>query len=112
MKGYKEKVLSARKEAIAEIKKAVESFKNSRIDLGASWYGNCPIVEEGDDDWDTYTLDSMYIEDGVLKFDGSSSDGNGFWDEDSISTDALLGIADELESIVDWCRDYEGDEDE
>lgn len=75
-------------------------------------YDNCPIVEEGDDDWDTYTLDSMYIEDGVLKFDGSSSDCNDSWDEDSISTDALLGIADELESIVDWCRDYEDDEDE
>lgn len=105
---WKDNILPARKEMIAEIKKAVESFKGKRIELGMTDYDHCPILEHGRNDEDTYILDTIRLNaNGLLLFDGSSSWKNYTWSEDNICTDNLVEIYDELEDIVSHCKYYE-----
>ena len=107
---WKDCILPAREEMLDEIKKAVESFKGKRIELGMSDYGNCPILAYGRDDEDTYTLDTIRFNDnGLLLFDGSSSWENDTWSEDNICTDNLVEIYEDLEDIVIHYKDYEED---
>lgn len=62
-----------------------------------------PILQMGDDDESTYTLDRVILEDfGRLTFEGSSSAYNISMNESAISTDSLV----EIEA---WLTDYEDD---
>lgn len=94
-------------EMLDSIKKAVLATPDHKINLGEMGYDSCPILQESDNDEETYTLDSIYIgKDGKIFFDGSSSWDNHTWNELNISTDALEGICEELEFIVDAYNDY------
>ena len=103
-------IASIRESIIAEIKKAVESFRTKKIDLGESCYDNCPILQDANNDEDIFVLDEIYLHDGKLRFSGSSSWNNDTWDEDTISTDALVGISEELDGMVSHYQDYIEDE--
>ena len=107
---FKEVLLPMRMEIIAEIKKAVNTFKTKRIELGVSCYENCPILAYGRDDEDVFTLDCISInKNGKVIFEGSSSWENDTWSEDNIGTDNLVEIYNELDDIVEWCKECEED---
>ena len=106
MSKISKKITSIREDAISKIKKAVETFKGKAIDLAEAGYDSCPILQYSNNDEDIFVLDEIYLKDGKLCFDGSSSWENDTWDEDTISTDALIGIEEELDDIVAHCEDY------
>ena len=105
-----EKIRAIREDALNKIKEVVKSFKDQRISLGECCYDNCPVLRYADDDEDIFTLDTIRLENGVLYFDGSSSWNNDTWSEDTIGTDELIGIEEEIDAIADWCKDYEEEE--
>ncbi len=60
--------------------------------------GESPIVKEGVDDSDTYTLDSLIIEKEGIKFNCSSNWSNISVHEDNISIDNLINILEFLKA--------------
>ena len=110
MSSILEKINSIREEAIEKIAKVVKTFRGQEINLVECDYNDCPIVQDSDDDEYIFTLDSVRLEDDGLHFSGSSCWDSNYWNEDTISTDALVGISEEIDDIADWCRDFE-DED-
>lgn len=74
----------------------------TKVDVGAIT-NDAPILQMGDSDENTYTLDRVIISSfGRLTFEGSSSAYNISMNESAISTDALV----EIEA---WLADYEDD---
>lgn len=55
-------------------------------------YNDCPVVQQGDNDCDTYTLDRIYIQNGVLRYDASSAYSDMSGDVEDIDADTLEEI--------------------
>lgn len=94
------KLNEIRKEAEAQIRELVPEWMH--LEIADFDMGDSPIVLEGDEDEDTYTLDRIYYHDGKLRFDISSSCNNDTLKTKDVPTDALCDIA-------EYLKEYEGD---
>lgn len=94
----KSKLNEIRQEAIDCIKKLMTKHRIQTVEAYDIDEGSSPIVDENGSDGNlTFTLDRVTLKDGSLEFEASNCCENHTWDEDDISTDALVGISEWLE---------------
>lgn len=102
MSNIRKKVAKLRSELLECIKEFMESRKVNVLDVTFST--NCPIIVNGEDDWDTYTLDRITLQTNPentlyrIWLDGSSS-----YDNTTIAADNL--DLEMLAYLVEWLGD-------
>ena len=98
----KTKIREIRENAIAAIKALMAKYHLETVnacDINAT---SSPLAKEDPYESDlTFTLDRVALHDGSLEFDASSCFENSTWNEDSISTDALVDIQEWMEENED-----------
>ena len=104
------KLRELRNKIIKDINARVFSYGIDCIDLMDIGESNSPILVEGRDDENTFTLDRINVckKDGIsyLSFDGSSSWSNTILFIEEIGTDELDGILEWLEDYDDEIKEY------
>ena len=113
MKDYKNKIRKIREEVVMYITAMFDKFNTDVLPLSfAINSGDFPILRDGDEDENTYTLDRITWDgSGHISFDGSSSwDNISLWDYD-LDTDTLLEIYEYLEKHYGDIAEYlDGDD--
>ena len=98
---------SIRHDAIAKVKSILSENGLDELLISDIDEGNSPVVQWGNDDADTYTLDEISLNtNGTILFNASSCWTSGVWDENDISTDALIDIVDFLEENEEIIKEY------
>lgn len=97
MKCVKE-LTELRDKIASEIKAIILSTRNDEIRICDIDEGCSPILQEDEyDENNTYTLDKVYLHNGILYLDGSSSYANFTWRQDNIGIEILAGVLDFLQ---------------
>ena len=87
-----------RNKIASQIKAIILSTHNDEIRIYDIDEGCSPILQEDEfDENNTYTLDKVYLRNGIVYLDGSSSHANFTWRQDSIGIEILAGILDFLQ---------------
>lgn len=97
-----EKLQELRIEAFNHIADILKKKGITKIEVNEINGVDAPVLQWGDADENTYTLDRVIINFGRLTFEGSSSWDNIELTESTISTDSLV-------EIEEWLTDYEDD---
>ena len=100
------RIQKLKKKITSKIKEIVCKFPDNRLVIYDIDMGCSPILDECDDYNFTYTLDMLYIKNGILYLDGSCSCANYTWREDTIGIEALDGVLDFLEDHKEEINDY------
>ena len=101
-----EQLRQLRADVVKDIYRIVSATESGNIMISDIDEGCSPIIDEDVCDVDnTYTLDYVYIKDGCLYFDGSSSYDNDTWNQDSLSVDALCNVLEFLEKHEDRIKE-------
>ena len=91
-----------RNKIASQIKAIILSTHNDEIRIYDIDEGCSPILQEDEyDENNTYTLDKVYLHDGIVYLDGSSSYANFTWRQDNINIETLAGVLDFLQEHVE-----------
>lgn len=91
-----------RNKIASQIKAIILSTHNDEIRIYDIDEGCSPILQEDEyDENNTYTLDKVYLHDGILYLDGSSSYANFTWRQDNICIETLADVLDFLQEHVE-----------
>lgn len=110
-KSYQTKITKIRTKLLEDIRGFMESRKVTELNIAPMAFGDCPVVVDGDEDWNTYTLDKISIQTNPentlyrIWLDASSSDDSTCIAADKINLE-LLG------DLVEWLEDNEEEIDE
>lgn len=100
-----------RNKIASQIKAIILSTRNDEIRIYDIDEGCSPILQEDEyDENNTYTLDKVYLHNGIVYLDGSSSHANFTWRQDNIGIEILAGVLDflqEHEEEIDELKDEE-----
>lgn len=77
----------------------------SELPFGEWGFSDTPIIINGTDDYDTYTLDKIVLANGKVWLHCSSSDDNSDMTADKLPIELLT-------DLVEWLQDYEEEIDE
>lgn len=87
-----------RNKIASQIKDIILSTHNDEIRIYDIDEGCSPILQDDEyDENNTYTLDKVYIYNGILYLDGSSSYASFTWRQDNIGIEILAGVLDFLQ---------------
>lgn len=105
-----DKLVKIRKEALQTIKNILEKYSLSSIESFDIDEDSSPVIQEDCcDEENTFTLDRVELRKGRLSFDASSSCASITLDETTISTDALIAVAEHLEENEDTIAEFKKD---
>lgn len=98
-----------RNKIASQIKAIILSTHNDEIRIYDIDEGCSPILQDDEyDENNTYTLDKVYLRDGIVYLDGSSSYANFTWRQDNIDIETLAGVLeflqehdDEIKELID-----------
>ena len=91
-----------RNKIASQIKAIILSTHNDEIRIYDIDEGCSPILQEDEyDENNTYTLDKVYLHDGIVYLDGSSSYASFTWRQDNINIETLAGVLDFLQEHVE-----------
>lgn len=103
-KSYQLKIAKIRTELLESIKEFMENRKVNELNIAPMAFGDCPVVVDGDEDWNTYTLDRIFIQTNPentlyrIWVGASSADDSTYKAADDINLELLC-------DLVDWLED-------
>lgn len=93
-----EEIKKLRDKIASQIKAIILSTRNDEIRIYDIDEGCSPILQEDEfDENNNYTLDRVYLHNGLVYLDGSSSYANFTWRQDNIGIEILAGVLDFLQ---------------
>lgn len=105
MKNYwRDIIFPARKEMLAIIKTKVIENGGS---LSYKDYDDCPVLNDSNEGERIFTLTEIRLDKGELFFDGSSAWDNDTWTEQSVSTDTLCDILENIDDVIELNKETE-----
>ena len=115
-KTYLQRIAKIRTEVLGSIKEFLESRKVTELHIAPMAFGDCPVIVDGDEDWDTYTLDKISIQTNPqntlyrIWLDASSSDDSVCVAADDINLELLCDLVDWLEDNAEEIDEYLAEE--
>ena len=98
MKNYYKIIDDIRKEIVDQIVELVKLGEEDELFISEFSPGESPLLKEGLDDSDTFTLDSLILTEKGLEFNGSSNWTNISLREEDVSMDNLINILEFLDA--------------
>ena len=110
-KSIMKELTELRNKIALQIKAMILSTHNDEIRICDIDEGSSPILQEDEFDVNnTYTLDEVYLRDGIVYLDGSNSYTNFTWRQDNIGIEILAGVLDFLQEHEEEIDELKGEE--
>jgi len=99
-------LIELRNKIVSQIKAIILSTHNDEIRIYDICKGYSPILQEDEfNENNTCTLDKVYLRDGIVYFDGSSSYASFTWTQDNLGIEILAGVLEFLQEHDDKIKE-------